>query len=124
MTHVTLDPVDGHVTGTYTTQEGGEEAAAAPAAGDKQGAFAGELEDPRIAGDKAAFAGIDDHFRVAVNAVRVSDNLDPVAADAPLKLAAYRVAKDLVRCVRGVQGRAGPGRAGLGCLSVGGWVRG
>ena len=74
---------------------------------DKQGAFAGEVHDdePRIDGDKAAFAGIDDHFRVAVNAVRVSDNLDPVVADVPLKLAAYRLAKDLVRasvaCVGG-----------------------
>ena len=110
VTHVTLDPVDGHVTSTtITTQEGDAAAAVAPVApvagADKQGAFAGEVHDdePRIDGDKAAFAGIDDHFRVAVNAVRVSDNLDPVVADVPLKLAAYRLAKDLVRaCVRGV----------------------
>lgn len=39
--------------------------------------------------------------RVAVNAVRISDGADPVVADVPLKLAAYRLAKDLVRaCVR------------------------
>ena len=59
--------------------------------GDKQGAFAGELED------KAAWAGIDDPLRVATNAIRVSDNLPPLAAEPALSKAALELAKDLVR---------------------------
>jgi hypothetical protein len=61
-------------------------------------AWAG-LEEPRIAEDKAAFAGLDDHFRVALNSVRISDGVDPVVADPALKLAAFRLAKGLVRVV-------------------------
>lgn len=67
--------------------------------------------------DKAAWAGIEDPLRVSVNAIRVSDNLPPLAAEPTLSKAALELAKDLVRArVRGRSPSLGSSRGGNGKL--------